>query len=294
MSLNCEKVTVIVPTFDHIDKLEICIESLLSQNYSGELEVIIIDNSPHFQLNLLVEKYPDILFLHEPNSGSYNARNKGLKFATGKYIAFTDSDCVADSEWIAKAVEFYENNTEIDYLVGRVQVFPVNKLHPTYAELYEVKFAFPQDVFLSKEHFGATANLIVKASAIKSIGPFNGKLKSSGDKEWGQRAWKKGYKGAYCESVIVCHPARLHSEIISKSQRVCGGLRDKEPGWFNCFKHVYYFLRPPRRMITQVIKCKQFNTVQKIMISLYCIYLTWVRAYFRFKLELLNLESRRS
>lgn len=89
------KVSIIIPVYNCERYLEQCIRSALCQKIMG-LEVICIndgstDNSvqiiKHFQ-----EKDSRIILLHQENQGAGAARNRGLKKARGKYVAFLDGD----------------------------------------------------------------------------------------------------------------------------------------------------------------------------------------------------------
>lgn len=295
MTETLPDVTVIVPTFQQESTLEKCIDSVLFQKYGGKIRLIVVDNSDQFLLDQLTGKYPDVTFLWEPKPGSYNARNKALEITDTPIIAFTDSDCIVKEDWVATSVDYLETHPEAGFIAGNISVFPLNEASPTIAELYEILFAFPQRTFLEQDGFGATANMVTRLDTIKAAGPFDGRLKSRGDMEWGQRATRTGKAGHYVDSAIVYHPARLHEEIIAKMKRVVAGARDREPGWKNCLVYVYRFLRPPRRKIMSVFRSqdKRFTPFTKWMTAIYCLYLTWCEAYYRIKFEIKKSVSPR-
>ncbi len=59
---------------------------------------------------------------------------------------------------------------------------------------------------------------------LSDVGSFDDTFKSTGDREWGNRAYKKGYRTVYGENVIVKHPARSTlSSFIKKLLRTVGG-----------------------------------------------------------------------
>lgn len=89
------KVSVIVPVYNVEDYLVECLESLVSQTLK-EIEIICVnDGSTDGSMAILEDykkKYPAIKVFTKPNGGLSDARNFGLKHATGEYIAFVDSD----------------------------------------------------------------------------------------------------------------------------------------------------------------------------------------------------------
>ena len=89
------KVSVIVPVYNVEKYLEKCLDSLASQTLK-ELEVIIVnDGSPDNSEKIIdkyVKKYQNFYGYKKKNGGLSSARNYGIKYAKGEYIAFLDSD----------------------------------------------------------------------------------------------------------------------------------------------------------------------------------------------------------
>ena len=91
-----KKVSIIVPVYNVELYIEKCLESLVNQTLE-EIEIIIVndgskDNSKKI-INKYIEKYPNkIIYLEKENGGLSDARNYGIQYAIGEYIAFLDSD----------------------------------------------------------------------------------------------------------------------------------------------------------------------------------------------------------
>lgn len=75
--------------------IEECIESLVSQTFK-DLEIILVDDGSNDGTYLIAEKfarsYSHVTVLTKPNGGLSSARNFGLSFAKGEYVAFIDGD----------------------------------------------------------------------------------------------------------------------------------------------------------------------------------------------------------
>lgn len=90
------KVSIIVPIYNVEQYLERCLESLVNQTLK-EIQIILVndgtkDNSGEIAKNYQ-QKYPEkIIYLKKENGGLSDARNYGIPYATGEYIAFLDSD----------------------------------------------------------------------------------------------------------------------------------------------------------------------------------------------------------
>lgn len=94
------RVSVVVCSYNGGRTLDQCLRSLLAIDYP-DYEVILIDDGSTDDTRAIVEKYPSIRVIHQANRGLSAARNVGLKAATGSIIAYTDSDCFADPNWLA-------------------------------------------------------------------------------------------------------------------------------------------------------------------------------------------------
>lgn len=93
--MKSELISIIVPVYNVEKYLERCINSLVNQTYSN-LEIILVDDGSTDQSGKMcdtyAERYPNIKVVHKKNAGLGYARNTGLENATGKYVAFVDSD----------------------------------------------------------------------------------------------------------------------------------------------------------------------------------------------------------
>lgn len=102
------EVSVVVPTYNSEKNIESCIHALLSQDFPKyQYEVIIVDDGSIDRTSQLVGKYP-VHLIKQTNSGPATARNAGFKIAKGKIIAFTDSDCRPESNWLSVLVSNFD------------------------------------------------------------------------------------------------------------------------------------------------------------------------------------------
>jgi len=90
-----DKISVIIPVYNAAKYLPKCIDSVLNQTYKN-LEIILVDDGSTDESGKISDKYSykdnRVIVIHKENGGTSDARNKGIKAATGKYIGFIDSD----------------------------------------------------------------------------------------------------------------------------------------------------------------------------------------------------------
>lgn len=110
-------ISVIIPSFNHIEHLQRCVSSILNQQCSSTFEIIIVDSSPSDVQNKieLMFKTNDLIHLIKLPNQTFPgiARNIGIKQAKGKYIGMIDADCSAESGWLESITKYVKENTVI-------------------------------------------------------------------------------------------------------------------------------------------------------------------------------------
>ena len=206
-------VSVIIPHHNDWERLEKCIKALLDQTYPKKnFEIIVVDNNSTIDGTEMRQRYPTVRWLAETKKGSYAARNCGVKSASGDILAFTDSDCVPNPDWIEQGVEFQLREPDCGLIGGKVELFFDNPESPNATDLYESVFSFHQEAYIEHKHFAVTANVFIRKQLLEKVGLFNSQLLSGGDAELGQRLYSQNYTLKYCDSAAVKHPTRSDLE----------------------------------------------------------------------------------
>jgi len=111
-------VSVVVVTKNEEKNICKCLESLLAQDYpKDKYEVIIVDGVSTDRTQEICKQYPVRLIAAEKSGISYQ-RNRGIEAAKGKYVAFTDADCIVEKAWLRKLVAQIEKCDEDIVAVG--------------------------------------------------------------------------------------------------------------------------------------------------------------------------------
>lgn len=221
---------MIVPVYNDAERACECLDALEQQTYPPDrYEVVVVDNASTEPIASLLNRYLHAVPEFEAQPGSYAARNRAFRVARGDIFAFTDSDCIPSPRWIEQGVLGLETQSA-DLIAGRVDVFPALKDRPNSVESYEIIHAFRQEKYVELG-FAPTVNLFAFRHVFDSIGPFDARLKSGGDKDWTSRAVAAGHRLAYHDGAAVMHPARRSlRELNQRLARIAGGHFDRSRG----------------------------------------------------------------
>lgn len=115
-------VSVIIPVYNTEKYLESCIESILHQNYQN-IEIILVDDgstdySPTI-CDSFAKKDGRIKVIHKENEGLGYTRNCGLKYASGVYVSFLDSDDILDENTYEYCIREMEKHQADACFFGR-------------------------------------------------------------------------------------------------------------------------------------------------------------------------------
>ena len=121
-------VSVIIPTLNSGRFLKRAIESVLIQD-CGDTEIIVVDGGSKDETRDIAMSYGEkIRWIHEPTQADINAKNRGvaaakntgISYATGTYVAFLDSD----DEWLPDKVScqlsLFEKYPDVGLISGAI------------------------------------------------------------------------------------------------------------------------------------------------------------------------------
>ncbi len=218
--------SVIIPFYGDLNGLKTTLTAVRTQTWPrSDCEVLVINNGRASDVEPLRSEFPECHWLHEPQMGSYAARNRGLAHACGEIIAFTDSDCIPDPDWLEKGIKALKSS-DSTIIGGQVlYIDPNDRSLNIYEKIEEECFLLGKQKYLiDKFNVAATANLFTYKATFDRVGRFNPELRSFGDGDWTSRAVARGEKLKFAADAIVRHPRRSGFLAIRKKWlRVAGG-----------------------------------------------------------------------
>ncbi len=198
-------VTVITVVYNGARFLEETIKSVLEQTYDN-VEYIVIDGGSKDNTLDLIRKYEDAIdyWVSEPDSGIYDAMNKGIELASGDWISFMNvEDCFYNADTLSKVFNQPKILMDYDVVYGDHQVIYPHKKR--IAKAGKIKNFWKGSQFCHQSAF-------VKRFHYKK-NKFNVSRKIAADFEFFYKAYKSGLKMKYMPIVVSNYSAGGLSDI---------------------------------------------------------------------------------
>lgn len=228
------KVSVIVCSYNGAPTLDQCLQSLKEVTYP-DFEVILVDDGSKDSTPEIVARHPWIVSIRQENKGLSYARNVGAQAAKGEIIAYTDSDCMADPDWLYFLVG--------TLLSGEFAGVGGPNISPPAANWIQACVSGapggPSHVLLTDviaEHIPG-CNMAFYKWAFDKVGGFDPEYRKAGDDvDFCWRLQQEGQVIAFSPSAIVWHYRRFTLKAFQKQQEGYG-----EAESLLRFKHLVFF-----------------------------------------------------
>src|SRR5579862_9534186 len=119
-SLNRPAVTVIIPAYRAAKVVGMALDSVFhqTQNEGGMQVIVVNDGSPDSDdlVEAIKPHAGQIRYIVQDNEGPGSARNTGIREADGAFIAFLDADDYWPPDYLARQLQFFEDNPVADMI----------------------------------------------------------------------------------------------------------------------------------------------------------------------------------
>jgi len=224
-------VSVIILNYNGSDLLNICLKSLLFQNYSN-IEIIVVDNGSTDNSMEIIKRYKDVVLLPlNKNYGFSIGNNIGASIAKGKYLFFINNDVRVSNTCIYELVNvmeksekiFASDTTQYDW-DGEKVIHGETKIIKTHKFLKGV-FPFVDIITLSQVNssvvevpYANGGSMMVRKDMFEFLGGFDEDFfLDFEDLDLCWRALMQGWKIVYVSSAIVYHKVGFSTKKLKKT-----------------------------------------------------------------------------
>lgn len=233
------KASVIIPAYNAEATIGKCLESMRQQEFR-DFEVIVVDDGSTDKTPELVKSFPEAMLLRQNHAGPAVARNNGAEKAKGEIIVFTDSDCVADKNWLGEMIRPFQ-----DAGVAGVQGMYRSRQKELVARLIQLEIEQRYEKMLKQKaiDFMGTYSAAYRKSVFLEMKGFDTSfpIASGEDTDLSFRISKAGYKMVFNPKAIIfhTHPTSLKKYLKVKYYRAFWRTRVYKKHSAKMFKDSY-------------------------------------------------------
>lgn len=251
-------ISVVIPTRNRAPVLKRMLDMLLTGDYPHK-EIIVCDGASTDGTVELLKSYGDrIRWISEPDKGEYEARNKGLKMATGELIRYLSDDDAVVPGAFAYARQFFHDHPETDILFGQSVLFydrgdgdpVVFDARPRTSKSIQL-----QNFICLSAPFVTSETAFFRREITQKIGLFDLSFRGA-DYEYWARAARAGLRMTICDQVFVHYyktpqagVERLYRELTLERWQLAG----KYGTWRDKLYLLFWFM--PRGLL----RCKIYS-----------------------------------
>jgi GT2 family glycosyltransferase len=196
-------VSVIVPVYNREATIDECVRSLLALRYPADrLELRIVDNGSKDGTMDALRAYGDrIVLMSERKRGPSAARNAGVAATGAEVIAFTDSDCVVDPDWLDHLVVPLQD-ARVAIAGGTIRARRSgNEIERFGDEVNDHRRAI--EVF--RPPYAISMNWASSRELLRTIGGFDERFFPGEDVDLSYRLIEAGYELAFVDRAVIYH-----------------------------------------------------------------------------------------
>lgn len=210
--MQCPRVSVVVPAYNAQRTIAHTIQSLLSQSYSGEIKIIVVDDGSTDNTQKIVRSFSEVDFLRQANSGPAAARNRGAFHSQDDFILFTDSDCIPHRNWVEKIISGFLSQ-DIGAVCGSYGIANPQKILARCIH-DEIMFRHKLRMPVYPRSFGSY-NVGIRRSVFREAGGFDESYRraSGEDNDLSYKILKSGQRIFFVKDALVDH---YHTASIKK------------------------------------------------------------------------------
>ncbi|MBV9411621.1 MAG: glycosyltransferase family 2 protein [Acidimicrobiia bacterium] len=204
-------VSVVVPTRNRAEKLGVCLDSLLAQDFvADDYEIVVVDDG---STDATARAVQDLIDGHSPRAitlvsqrpaGSNAARNAGFNTARGDPVLFVDDDVEAPPTWLSTMAEGFRAYPDAPAFAARVRL---RLEHPRRRDCPRHPLAASLDLGERDVRVPSAvgAAIAVRRTTIDRVGPFDPWTTGGDDTEWFDRLAASGGHLMYLGRASVWH-----------------------------------------------------------------------------------------
>lgn len=207
-------VSVVIPCFNAARYISETIASVRAQVPSPHYhlhEIIVVDDgSTDGSADVVRSVDADVRIVAQVNSGISEARNAGLREATGAWIAFLDADDIWPADSLSTRAALLDTHSDVAVVAGFVEQF----VSPDVSDDARQRIVLPDGPIQGR----LAGALLVRRETFDAVGTFSAQYSLGETIDWVARAETAGHVMRAVESVVVRRRIHKNNSVQKREQ----------------------------------------------------------------------------
>jgi len=237
-------VTILIPSHNEETVIHNAVKSVQRINYPN-IEIIVIDDGSFDHTSEIAKEFErkgHLRVIYKENAGKASALNRGISEALGEYVLCMDADSLLNEDVLLNAMSYFENDSEVAAVAGRVQV---GNDHNLLLQFQKLEYITGLNLFKRAQSLLDSVTIIpgpigvFRKSVLLSLDGYNADTYAE-DAELTLRLLTSGYKVKYSSNLIAITegPDEI-GQLLNQRYRWYRGMVQaimKNSKWLNPFR----------------------------------------------------------
>ncbi len=243
MTLVRPRISVVIPVYNSPDTIEKCLNSVLAQDHPA-FEIIIVDDGSTDTTPDICASFKEVKVIRSERGGPSRARNVGVAAARGDLVAFTDSDCIAERDWLIELERGFTGPQVAG--VGGDQKSPDDEteLGKNIQEFFKtigfVTGYIKTGATMRETDHNPSCNSIYRKSVLDEVSGFDETLFPGEDVDLDLRITRRGFKLIYNPRACVGHYRPRTYRSFARMMRRYGACQAWLVKRYGFFRNIQY------------------------------------------------------
>jgi len=184
------KISLIIPAYNEEAYLPACLDAVMANVAGKAMEIIVVDNNSTDGTRAVVERYPGVTCVFEPNKGITRARQRGFIESKGDILCYVDADTRPLPGWIDQIWEQFGRDNNLACLSGPYSFYDLSGLRNAVSSGW---FIAARPLYNLTGYMMVGGNFAIRRDVLERMGGFDETIEFYGeDVDIGKRAKQQG------------------------------------------------------------------------------------------------------
>lgn len=200
------KFSIVIPSYNEGEDIRLSLESVRGQNYLGDKEIFVVDDSSDNTPDIIREYEKDgVIYVRGEKKGCCGARNIGMNLASGDVVVLLNADVILPPDFFDRISMHYHHGADYVLVESRV-----SNQENIWARFVEAQHRYESEKM--KENMEWTEGFSCRKDAAQKVGFIDGDFSITFCRDWtlGQKLKQAGFKKVIDREIVVTHKAPDH------------------------------------------------------------------------------------